>query len=380
MYWDRFYTCGDFCVPPKQRGHSQNLPRRLNFYLNMAFLLGPGIDSLLAVGTDSMKIVYCHADDTLRYNEPRDGVTLCVLLAAKFLYFSFMMGFLSLALCHEWIMAIKALLNSVSPWDTTKKDQNKRALIYVVGSMLGSAILTAVVVSRRSILGLPNTGGCLLRVKDQFDLFGIPLMVLTLVMIIYVFIGLRMLAKVYKGVFAYVSSLKGDNRRSVAQSRNGGRNSSNLAGLERLIHLLTLYIVLLFATQAIVLPTFIYRYMIEDHVLSISEEHHMCLSCRCDPSTCPSLHYVSPAVTIVPDVFLTLVGIVLSLWAFKWSVFFQSHFVRQKENLRQCRGKSSIQVNPPNGLVMRQAPSPREENSRSNDSQSSVDKDSGFKR
>ena len=335
----------------------QKLPRRLNFYLNMAFLLGPGLESLLAVGTDSMKIVYCHSDNTLRYDEPRGGVTLCLVFAMKFMFFSFMMGFLGLVLCHEWLMTIIKLrtVNKKASIKVAKTNQNKRARLYIAGSMLGSAILTVVVVSRRSIVGLPNTGGCLLRVKDQFYLFGVPLMILTLIMTVYVVIGLFTLARLYKGVAGYLKSLKGHVQRRFSQpnvAQSATKRPSNLDGLERLIHLLSLYVGLLFASQMIVLPTFIYQFWIEDDVLHTSGRHHSCLSSRCDPSTCPEIRSVSPAVTIVPDVFLTLVGIVLSLWAFQWNTFFKSHFVRLREKLGLRLKSSSEKVTlPPHLLV-----------------------------
>ena len=335
------------------RDKLRSLPRRLNFYFNMAFLLGPGLESLLAVGTDSMKIVYCHSDNTLRYDEPRDGVTLCLLFAMKFMFFSFMMGFLGLVLCHEWLTAICTLRNMRTPspsLDVAKANQDKRALLYVVGSMIGSAILTAVVVSKRRIVGLPHTGGCFIRVKDQFYLFGFPLMILTLVMIVYVVIGLSTLVKLYKGVLGFLVSLRGlvIERRLPQSGRNKRRHLLNLLGLERLMHLLFLYIFLLFTSQMIILPTFFYRYSIEDKVVRASVKHHLCLSSRCDPLTCPGLYFVNPAVMIVPDVFLTLIGIFLSLWAFRWNTFFQPHFFRLKRwlSLRPSRERSDFPLDP----------------------------------
>ena len=339
----------------------QKLPRRLNFYLNLAFLIGPGIDSLLAVGTDSMKIVYCHSDDTLRYDEPRDGMSWCLFFAMKFLFFSFMMGFLGMVLCHEWFMAIHALHKvRLSTLTLSAAAQRKREIVYLVVCIIGSGTLTAVIVSRKTIIGLPNTGGCLLRSRDQFYVFGVPLMVQTVIMLAYLIAGLPHLLKLFKGVSGYLASLGGEVQRrmstaspamAVKKRRLGSRSGStcsNKLGLERLLHLLSLYIVLIFVSQMIVLPTFIHLFRIEDRVLNASGRHHECLSTYCNPSDCPPLHRVSPAVNIVPDVFLTVVGIVLSLWAFQWNVFWKMHFDRLTSNRCFHRSVALKQETPSN--------------------------------
>ena len=310
----------------------KKLPRRLNFYLNLAFLFGPGVDSFLAVGTDSMKQVYCHGDNTLRFNEPQDGMSLCLFLAIKFLFFSFMMGCLGMVLCHEWCVMIfslaKARAADLNVADSLARER-KREIIYLLASSIASAILTAAIVAQKSIVGQPNTGGCFLRVKQQFYFFGIPLMIQALLMTGYLIYGLPKLAKVYKGLTGYLDKLQGHLRSSVSDDlarRQSRRQSNAMSGLEGLIHLLSIYIALLLTSQLVVLPIFIYQYSVEDDVVWWSGRRHSCLSSRCDTSTCPQLYLVSPAVTIVPDVFLTVVGIVLSLWALRWEAFWQKHF------------------------------------------------------
>ena len=319
------------------------LPRRLNVYFNLAYLIGPGTDALLAAG-ESYKSISCYADNTLRLNQPGGEFSSCILFGAKFTFGAYLMAFFGAYMSMEWYRMIRLLYNSV-PVNSFTNHDNLRERIYLVTAVLGSAGLTATLVARNSFMGTPSTGGCLLEARDQFYIFCIPFIILTAIMTMMISHGLPLLFKLHKGISGYIRHL-----RNLLHGEGSGKNTKSSAqvALENLMALLLLYNVFIIISQLVVVPIYAYTYDMEDDIQKALEDRLACLATSCQPEQCPSLERLSPAVAVMPDTYVNLLGLVSSIWALRWKTYWQEHFERVKSffrgepQKRQQKGRTYI--------------------------------------
>ena len=308
----------------------KSLPRRINFYFNLAFLIGPGTDSLLAASSSPYKTIACNEDNTLQLSQPGDSVSYCAMFGVKFVFGAYLMAFFGLFLSLEWYRMIR-LLQITVPISSFSHRDSFRNRIYLATAIGGSGTLTAVLLVRKSFVGTPSMGGCFLNPTDQFYFWCLPFIFLAAIMATLLTHGLPILLRLHKGVSGYIQHI----RYQVQGTAKKRRRNRSKDSLENIMTLLLLYNIFILASQFVIVPIYAYLYAVEEDVKLALERRLGCLATSCDPQQCPPRKLLSPAIAIMPDMYANLLGLSTSLWALRWKGYWHSHIERVCSSLRR---------------------------------------------
>ena len=303
--------------------------RRLNVYITIGYIIGPGTDGLLAFGSPRDSIA-CHSDGTIQLNVPKDGTSACAFFATKYLLGSWIMIILAVSLCREWYELI--LLLDKKEFDQQKA--RKKEIAYLTITFLLCTLFMTLPLARNTIQGIPSTSNCLLTSDDLFYTITIPFAFLAPIMSVYLIVGLPKLVLIYQGRKGFAKQIRSRLRSASTfrgnESKKIGKNQS-LEALESLVFLVLLYIVTVLFSLLTVLPMYSYLFAINDDVTKDTRQHLECLTSQCDTSLCPGLPSVHPAPAIIPVIVIHLVGISISLWAFDWDAYWREHFEKLRK-------------------------------------------------
>lgn len=333
------------------------LPRRMMFYFNVAYIIGHGSDSLLALAADgSNGGVPCYSDGTLRLDEPRHGPSLCTFLAWKVLFGTMFMAAIFLAIVHEWHIMVLILKRSTMKTDSGQLLKGRaREITYFTAALIFSITIASVPVARQRIVGVPAYSSCFLEQEDQFYFFSLPLGILIVGMVGHLFHGLPILLNIYKGFRGYAKHLRRVLSFSAKKTTtNSQQRKSSIDGLESLIALLTVHMVCAISGQAAIALVFSYIFISRHEMEERLQSYLLCQMTSCNPSACRHWKQLHPAVTIVPNVLGSLVAILVSMWALNWTAYWQKPVLRLRANMvtalssfkrhRSCQSSSDLQT------------------------------------
>ena len=299
--------------------------RRLNVYVTIGYIIGPGTDGLMAFVPPRDSIA-CHSDGTIQLNVPKDGTSACAFFAAKYLLGTWIMTILAVLLCREWYELI--LLLDKKQYDQQKA--RKKEITYLAITFLLCALFVTLPMARNTIQGIPSTSSCLMTTDDIFYTITIPLAILAPIMGVYLIVGLPKLVSLYQGRKGFAKEIKTRLRHASTKRKKvkigEKKKNQSLEALESLVFLLLLYIVTVLFSLVTIPPMYSYLFATNDDVTKDTRRHLECLTSRCDTSLCPGLPSVNPAPAIIPIIMVHIVGISISIWAFDWDAYFRDHF------------------------------------------------------
>ena len=307
--------------------------RRLNVYLNVAYVFGPSWDMMLAGFPSIATPRTCYSDGTLRMNEPNnvEGLTLCVVSAFMHILCINLFFFVGISMAHEWYLMLSAL-GSLHFWTSFEKNQKRREIVYYMLSAVISITLTVFSPARQRYIGEPSRGTCSVSAREGFYVVAIPFFCACATSTVYFALGLPKLHHVYKNV-----QLVPNRTASLLRRSNSARQPSTyIKGVESLLKVLSLYMV--FAIGSAVIPLiYSYVFVISSRNDAATERHINCRLSRCYSATdfCPPLPRNSIALVIVPDVYHGLIGVIISVWAFNWGMFWKEHWTVLSSEMRQ---------------------------------------------
>ena len=304
------------------RDKLQHTARRLNAYMNIAYVLGQGSDSLYAAFPSAAEKVACYPDGTLRLFEPNaaEGASLCVIFSAKYMFFTFIMYYFGMAVMQEWYLMVTQLgdLNNVDRFTRTEK---KREIVYIVATVTLSSILTAIPLARRKVEGHPALGHCSVENKELFYILAIPFLFAAAWMVTCLGLALPKLWKIFKEV-------KTSSKDIVSLSSCIGlqhKSTLSAKGLVSLLKLLTLYMMVTVVGFFALAGIYVEAFAQEDDVLLQYHLNNLCMRSRCNKSSCKPIPEFNIGIYITHELYTACYAIIISLWAFHWKTYWQSH-------------------------------------------------------
>ena len=305
--------------------------RRLNVYMNISHIIGPGSDTIFAAFSPIAESIACYPDGTLRVHEPNtiEGASACVFFSGKYIYFSLAMLFLGVGVAQEWYFVISTMGN-LKKWDTFSQKERTREKVYVITTAVLSGILTALPLARSKVRGTPERGSCLVESSDLIYVVTTTSVVFVFIMIIYLCQGLPKLCRLYEGMRVFPRRTESFLRRNSAVSSDGNdarrrSGSMTLSNLKSLMKLLSLYIMSSFLCIFSVAVVFIYVFAKEEEIKADIERHILCKTSSCTPEKCPPLPKLNPALLLLPELYNSVTAVILCIWAFNWRTYWREH-------------------------------------------------------
>ena len=296
--------------------------RRLNAYMNIAYVLGQGSDSLYAAFPSAAEKVACYSDGTLRLLEPdaKEGASLCVIFAAKYLLFTFIMYYLGVAVTQEWYLMVSRLGN-LKNWDKFARTEKKRELLYIVAAVSLSIVLTIVPLVRKKVEGHPALGHCLVDSRELFYILAIPFLLAATWMVICLSLALPKLWKLFKEVKVHPKNTVD------FLSRRGPKRKSSMSakGLVSLLKLLTLYMIVTVVGFFALAGMYAVESAVAEEVVVQYDERVLCLRSRCNKAACTPLSTARIGDYITQELYTSCYAIIISLWAFNWNAYWRRH-------------------------------------------------------
>ena len=303
------------------RDKLRHIARRLNAYMNIAYVLGQGSDSLYAAFPSAAEKVACYADGTVRLSEPNavEGASLCVIFAAKYMLFTFIMDYLGVAVMLEWYLMVSRL-GDLKKWDKFARTEKKRELVYILATVTLSVVLTIIPLARRRVEGHPGLGHCLVDSIELFYIMAVPFLFAATCMVICLSFALPKLWKLFKEV-----KVRPKNTVDFA-SRNGPQRKSSMSAkrLVSLLKLLTLYMIVTVVGFFALAVIYIVAFARDDAVIDGYRSHVVCMASRCNTAVC-SVPKTNVGFYIVQELYTSCYAIIISLWAFNWNAYWRSH-------------------------------------------------------
>ena len=334
----------------------RQVARRLNVCLNIAYVVGVSSDMLLAGISSVATTRMCYSDKTRRMNEPNaaEGMTLCVFSAVLYLLCVNILFFVGISMSHEWYLTLSALGN-LRFWESFQKNEKHREIVYFTLITLLSVSLTAVSLARQVFTGNFEQGSCSVTRRDAFYVISITFFISSATSAVYLVLGLPKLYRIYRNV-----RLVPDRTASILNRSNiARRNSTRIRGVESLLKLLSAYVIATAGTIFAIPLIYTYNFAIADRNKEALESHINCRLSRCRwaEHLCPSFSRESIALALVPEVYIGLVGVVVSAWAFSWSSYWKEHWIVLSMKMRQYRGTRAVWMSadpsPSNGKTLR---------------------------
>ena len=313
------------------RHRLRHAARRLNVYMNILYIIGPGTDQLFAAVPSADQKFACYSDGTIRHSEPTstEGASSCVFFSFKFMICAFGMFFLSVGLAHEWC-AMLSTLGKLTQWNKFAKLEKRREIVCVVVSLVLSSVLSALPLVRQKVVGSVTRGSCLVDSAEVFFVLTIPFLVVDFILIIYASIGLPMLFKIYHRVKTGPNLSQPSTSRSPNATQRR-KSSTQSKQLKALVKILTAYVFTMLVSLFTMAFIFIYIYVQERSLEAETERHILCRMSRCHSEKCPPLPKLNIALSIVPEIYLGLFAVILSLWAFDWNAYWKEHLTCNKQ-------------------------------------------------
>ena len=307
-----------------------HIARRLNLYVNISYVLGPGGDTLFAPYPDIYKKISCYSDGTLRLKEPVPGEVSggwCVLFSFKYQFFGFTFLYLLLCMAREWYLMVSTLATVNKRDKDSQENAKRKEIVYVLGSMAVSAALNISSVARRKVQGSPERGTCYVEISESFYFGVLPYSVVAVIMMGYLFRGLPKLYHVYKGASVFRQRMDDAHKMSAGKQKSA---LASLKGLDSLMKLLFLYTIATTLSLLAITPAFAYLFARDDGIKADIERHLRCMMSSCMPESCPPLPSADRAVIMVPEIYFPVAGTIISFWAFNWSAYWKDHMPCRK--------------------------------------------------
>ena len=317
---------------------------RLTVYVNITFVIGAGSQSLLASVTDLGERLACYSDKTLRQNEPNsnEGVSLCVIFATKTMFGHFSLMYFYACLAIEWYMMTSSL-SKVSTRAVSSQHEKWRHWAYIVIVLVLSTGLTAGALAIQQLTGMPAQGTCFLDVSDSFYFFTVSWMVVTVIMLTSLGLGLPKLRKIYREMTLFQwLPMRSVGAKLDRNQTKSARTRKNAKGLHRLTKLTSAYIVVITVSLWAITLWKIYSFATRGDTREGMVRHIKCLLSSCNQSACPPLPASYFAELIVHEIYTAACGVIFSLWAFDWKLYWREHFSCLANRVRQSSRFSNI--------------------------------------
>ena len=318
----------------------QHIARRLNLYVNIAYVIGPGADTLFAAYPSVYKKVACYSDGTVRLHEPNlaEGSSVCVFFSFKFVLCTFAYLFFLVCMEREWYLMVSELHRQRGNRHQTLQNEKKRELTYIIVTLTLSTLLITISLARSKVEGSPSRGTCYVEIGDVFYLGVITFFIITIIMSVYLCLGLPKLHKIYRKASGF------HNQRKFSDASGDKKQASSdvaIRSLESLMKLLLAYAVITLISLGLITPTYTYLFARDDGIKADIERHLTCMTSRCDQESCPPLPTVNKAVILITENYFALSAMVMSLWAFNWNAYWREHLPMANTD-RQPRKISAV--------------------------------------
>lgn len=282
--------------------------RHLNVCMNVGYVIGPGSDAIVAPFSFAEERMSCFSDGTLQTGST---TLLCTLATAKYIFGVFLMSFFAVDITYEWYRMICEMRKKNTRPDRYFQEQERaRMIVYVISSVIFSVIFMTVPLVRGTVQGSTLSGTCFLSYKELFYVITVPFFVFGATTGINIASGLYQLHKLYNGVRLQQLFLR------VTERQKGFGKTKTIDAMESLLALLLLYNACVFGSFVMVAPIYTYLFVISTKVERDTERHIACLMGSCDAARCPPLPSLSFTLVLLPEIYVHLLGFIISLWIF----------------------------------------------------------------
>ena len=293
--------------------------RRLNVYVNIAFVLGPGGQAFCSAISPLSERLACYSDGTLRLNEPNsaEGASLCVVFTTMAMLGIYLLFFLFACLALEWYLMVSSL-TTVENSAGSPESESRRLVIYTSLSTVLAMGMTIGALSTQRLVGVPAQGRCFLEYTHLFFFFPVPWGCITVVMCAFLGLGFPKLRRVYADLRPLQWQLQGHSSRADSPKHTRPfRTSKNVMGLRRLIKLTSAYLLTVSCSLIAIVVYQIFLFSSSYDLQESVTRHVRCRMRSCNPGSCSPLPSGDIGEVVVTDVYSAFCSIVFALWAFK---------------------------------------------------------------